>query len=52
MIILIWLILGVSASFIASSKGYNREVWFCLGVVFGIISLGVVLFLPDKNDAI
>lgn len=49
MIILIWFIFAIACSLIAEKKGYNQIIWFLLGVLFGIFSLGVIIFLPDKN---
>ncbi|MFH1367710.1 MAG: zinc ribbon domain-containing protein [Elusimicrobiota bacterium] len=44
--IIFWLLFGIVAAIIASSKGRNGCGWFILGVLLGPLSL-VVAFLPE-----
>ena len=48
MVLVIWIIFAIACAIIAEKKGYNQIIWFLLGMVFGIFSLGVIIFLPDK----
>ena len=50
MIFIVLFIFAFICSSIASSKGYGAGIWFTLGMVFGIFSFFVVLFLPDKRE--
>src|ERR1019366_229146 len=38
-VILVWIVCGVAASFIASNKGANGCLWFGLGILFGPFGL-------------
>ena len=46
MFIIIWLLFGIVASIIASTKGRSGFGWFLLGVLIGPFSL-VIIFLPS-----
>ena len=48
--IIIWTIFAIACSLIASSKGMSGALWFCIGLLFGIFALGVVIVLPDKTN--
>ncbi|ELC8402409.1 hypothetical protein ACHM2J_12380 [Clostridium perfringens] len=50
-IAIVWLIFAFSCSKIAEGKGYGKGIWFVLGIMFGILALGVAVFLPNKNTA-
>ena len=47
MIVLIWVICGVFAAVIASSKGRSAGGWLVLGLLFGIFGLILVACLPS-----
>lgn len=49
MAVIIWFICALACSAIAEGKGYNSTLWFILGIMFGIFSLGVVVFLPNNK---
>ena len=48
-LVLIWLLFGVVAFVIASSKGRGGRGWFLLGPLFGPFAL-VVALLPSIDD--
>lgn len=50
MIVIVWMIFAFACAIIADKKGMNSILWFCIGLLFGIFALGVVLVLPSKNN--
>ena len=50
MIVVVWIIFAFAFAIIADSKGMNAILWFCIGLLFGIFALGVVLVLPSQNN--
>lgn len=41
LIIAIWLLFGVGASYVASNRGANGALWFFLGMLFGPLGLAM-----------
>lgn len=50
MIVIVWLIFAIACSIIASNKGQSGGLWFCMGLLFGIFALGIVIFIPNNYD--
>lgn len=50
MVLIVWMIFAFACAIIADSKGMNAILWFCIGLLFGIFALGVVLVLPSKDN--
>ena len=50
MIVVVWIIFAFACAIIADSKGMNAILWFCIGLLFGIFALGVVLVLTSQNN--
>ena len=46
--IILWIISGIIAAAIGSSKGYSGVGCFFAGMIGGIIAIIVLLFLPNK----
>ena len=44
-----WLTMGYLTSRLALKKGRDGGVWFFLGVVFGLLALLILAFLPPKR---
>lgn len=51
MLIIAWIICGVFAAIIASSKGRNFFGWLILGLLFGIFALLAAGFMPAVNKS-
>lgn len=47
---ILWVVMGVLCAFIAYLKNRNIIAWLILGVMFSIISLAVIIFLPRIED--
>jgi hypothetical protein len=48
--LIFWVIIGIICAFIAQQKKRNPIGWFFLGVLFSLISLTVLIFLPTIED--
>lgn len=48
--LIIWVIFAIACYIIASNKGQSGILWFFIGLLFGIFALGVVIFIPNKNN--
>ena len=48
--IVLWIISGIIATALGTSKGYNGVGCFFAGMIGGIITIIVLLFLPDKIE--
>jgi hypothetical protein len=48
-VILVSLIFGVLCYYLAGRKGYNKQFWFIMGVLFGPFAVPFV-FLRSKKD--
>lgn len=49
-LLIIWIICGLIASSVASSKGHNPGVWFLIGAIFGIFGLVAVMLLDNRKN--
>ena len=49
MVVLIWIICAIACAFIAQKKKRNVGGWLCLGFLFGILSLLLLLCLPARD---
>lgn len=47
----IWLVFPCAAYSLSDGKGYNKKVWFLLGLVIGPIALLILAFLPATSEA-
>lgn len=48
-LILIYSVLGFSSAYFANKEGRNPYLWFFLGIIFGVTSLVLLLFLSYKK---
>ncbi|MCI0382833.1 MAG: DUF4339 domain-containing protein [Chlamydiae bacterium] len=48
-IIFIWFCFGFIASHFAKKRGRNGQIWFVIGLLFGIVGICVLFLLPSKN---
>ncbi len=49
-ILVIWIMLGGLAGFIASQKGHSGALWFVIGCFFGIFAVVASMFLSKKES--
>jgi len=49
----VWLAMGALSAYLANNRGRDPYVWFALGLLFGILGIVVLMFLPvyKKDDA-
>jgi hypothetical protein len=48
--LIFWVIMGIVCAIVAHQKRRNVIGWFFLGVLFSLISLVVLIFLPTIED--
>ena len=48
--IILWIIFAILSCIVGSKKGYNGVGCFFAGLIGGIITFIVMLFLPDKHE--
>lgn len=49
-ILILWVMLGALAGFIASQKGHSGLLWFVIGCFFGIFAVVASMFLKQKES--
>lgn len=48
---ILWMLMGIATSYIASQRGRDPYIWFALGMFFGILAmLALVLMPPGKSQ--
>jgi hypothetical protein len=45
-LILLWLLLGIITAYFAQQRGRNPQIWFFIGMVFGLLGLAFLFLLP------
>lgn len=51
MAVLIWgIIFAIACGYIANEKGRSAGAWVILGFLFGLITLLVIICLPDRRE--
>lgn len=47
--VIIWVMFGALAGFIASQRGHSGLAWFCIGILGGIFAAVASMFLSKKE---
>ena len=50
-LLLIWILCGAVAAFIAHTKNLNPVTWFALGCVLGVLAVIMLPFMDSKDNA-
>lgn len=45
-----WVVCGMFAAMVASSKGYSGGSWFVFGILFGVLALLAAIGIADKGQ--
>lgn len=48
---IVGLVFGILSSFKAKEKNRAQKEWFMLGFIFSFLAFGIVLLLPENNNA-
>lgn len=51
MLVLIWIVCGLGAGMIASSRGRGGCAWFIIGFLLGPIGLGLAFLIPNDGQS-
>lgn len=50
LIFVFWLFSGMLSAHFAKQRGRNPKLWFCLGVVLGLLGVFLAFFAPKKAE--
>ena len=50
--VVIWIFCGIICSTVASNKGRSGSLWFLLGILFGPLSVILILVFPPDQQSI
>lgn len=48
--LVIWMVMGGLAAYLAQKRGRNPIFWFFVGLFLGVVGILVLVFLPEKKE--
>jgi uncharacterized membrane protein YoaK (UPF0700 family) len=49
LLIIAWVCSGVACGILAEKKDRDQQLWFVLGILFGVFALATIAVLPPKK---